>query len=170
MPEFSVRQLTEIDWSDFKQIRLESLTKHPEYFAPSQDETELTPQEWMERLSNKNSAYFGLFHNMTLVGISGIMRENNNDSNECAMLMASYIRNEYRRKNLSRLFYDARIEWAKNQKNIKILRIYHREGNSISKSANQRFGFKYISSFKKTYLDASEGLSLCYELVIFPEQ
>jgi RimJ/RimL family protein N-acetyltransferase len=164
MSEFSIRQLTENDWFDFQQVRLESLAKHPEYFAPSQDETKLTSPEWIERLSNKNTAHFGLFHDAILVGITGIMRENNNSSSERALMMASYIKDEYRGKNLSRLFYEARIDWAKNEKNIKILLIFHREGNLISRNANQRFGFKYLSSFKKTYLDGTEGVSFCYEL------
>ena len=164
MSEFEVRQLVTDDWSGFRLIRLESLAKYPQFFAPSQDERNFTPEQWMAFLENKNAAIFGLFDSADLVGVSGIIRENNNPESHRALMMASYIREEYRGKSLSRLFYDARIAWARKQKDIDTLLIYHREGNLISRNANQRFGFKQVGSFKKTYLDGTEGLSLAYEL------
>lgn len=62
MSAFKVRQLTESDWFDFQKNRLESLAQHPEYFTRSIDETKLTSLQWKERLSNKNTLFFGLFY------------------------------------------------------------------------------------------------------------
>lgn len=166
MSGFFIRQLTADDWQTFRNIRLESLALHPEFFAPSQDETKYTSDQWIERLANKNAASFGLFYNDKIIGVTAIARENNASLSDRAMMMASYIKHEFRGMHLSKLFYEARIDWAKKQKNIKILLISHRRDNLISKNANQRFGFKFTDSYRKTYLDGVEDSSLVYELNI----
>lgn len=137
-----------------------------EFFAPSQDETKFSSDQWIERLTNKNAASFGLFQNDKIIGLTAIIRENNELSSERAMMMSSYIKHEFRGMHLSKLFYEARIDWAKKQKNIKTLLISHRRDNLISKNANQRFGFKFTDSYRKTYLDGVEESCLVYELTL----
>jgi RimJ/RimL family protein N-acetyltransferase len=145
--EFSTRQLTTNDWQTLKHIRLEALSLHPNFFSPSSDEFQFSEADWTERLSNPDGATFGLFHNKNeIIGLTGIYRDKKDP--QLAWLVASYIQAPYRRKGLTRLLYQARIDWAKIQNHIHTLVVHHREDNEISKKSHQKFNFEFIKTYE----------------------
>lgn len=77
--------------------------------------------------------------------------------------MWSYIKNEYRKLGLSKLFFEARMTWAKSQKNIKTLILEHRDDNLPSQRAHQKFGFRLVDSNDQTWPDGSIRPSLKYQ-------
>ncbi|MBL7670926.1 MAG: GNAT family N-acetyltransferase [Bdellovibrionaceae bacterium] len=162
--EYSIRHLTPNDWQIFREIRLESLKKHPAFFSPSRDETKFSEIDWKERLSNRNSASFGLFSENKIIGLTGIVREGNNPRATKAHLVSSYIREEYRRLGLSKLFFEARMKWAKDQGDIKTLILEHRDDNLSSQKAHSKFGFTLVESNDQTWPDGSFRPSLRYQL------
>lgn len=164
MDQYTIRQLSSDDWQIYRDIRLEALTKNPEFFSPSRDETKFTESDWKERLSNKNAASFGLFANGVTIGLTGIVREGNNPEATSAHLVSSYIKQQYRRLGLSKQFYNARFEWAKNQKNIKMLILEHRDDNLPSQMAHQKFGFQLVETKEQTWPDGQVRPSLKYQL------
>jgi RimJ/RimL family protein N-acetyltransferase len=166
MNDFTIRQFTPEDWQNYRDIRLEALKKHPAYFSPSRDETKFTEADWKERLGNKNAASFGLFSEDKVIGLTGIVREGNNPEATTAHLVSSYIREEYRRSGLSRLFFEARIKWARDQGNIRALLLEHRDDNLPSQKAHQKFGFQLIDSNDQAWPDGAFRPSLKYQLLL----
>jgi RimJ/RimL family protein N-acetyltransferase len=65
-------------------------------------------------------------------------------------MVASYIKPPYRRQGLTRLLYEARIQWAKEQNDIHTLIMHHRSDNEISRKAHQKFKFEFIKEFPPT--------------------
>ncbi len=82
------------------------------------DEFAFTDMDWRERSTSTQGITFGLFFGTEPVGISTAARGKNQPDATRAHLVGSYIRPEHRRKGFSRLFYDARIAWAREQGDI----------------------------------------------------
>ncbi|WP_409477432.1 GNAT family N-acetyltransferase [Pseudobdellovibrio sp. HCB154] len=163
MSEIKIRQLNENDWPLYREIRMEALAKESECFTTSEDESEFISENWIERITNKNGAIFGLFDTGQIIGVTSIHRENDDPRSYRAWMGQSYIKAEYRGHHLSDLLFEARIAWAKKQGNIIALVVAHREENEVSKKAIQHYGFKYIGSRTKTYVDGEQAKSLVYE-------
>lgn len=162
MNDFLIRKLSDNDWQEYKSIRLEALSAHPNFFSPSRDETKFLESDWRSRLSNADACMFGLFLESQIVGLTGVVRDRSNPEN--ANLVSSYIRAEYRKRGISRLFYDSRMKWANEQGNIKFLIVEHYEDNTPSMRAHQKFGFIYTSSYEEAIADGIVRKTLVYRL------
>jgi len=158
----SLRRLQPEEAPRYKTLRLEALKNDPGMFGNRYElEAAYSEERWTERLVNPNGACFGLFYHEELIGITGIIIDKEEPAE--AHLTQSYIRDNYRGRQLSRLFYEARIAWAK-QHNLSRLIISHRESNVISKAANQHFGFRYTHRETKLWPDGQQEDVLYYVL------
>ena len=79
------------------------------------------------------------------------------------VLSASYIRKEYRGQGISALFYQTRIDWARENGYTEVY-VAHREGNDASRAANQKFGFKYTHTEQTVWPDGTQSNKLWYRL------
>lgn len=149
------------DWRDYQLIRLEALRSDPQFFCPSQDETQFTEADWKNRLANPNAAVFGLFVGDSIVGLTAIIRVGNQASSTRAELVSSYIRKEFRGLGFSRLFYEARIAWARAQGDITTLVVEHHRSNIPSFRAHQKFSFKPVPT---KHHPPQDGATLVFEL------
>ena len=169
LEQFTIKQLVAVDWMAFRDIRLESLKAHPEFFCPSRDEFAFGENDWRERLSNPNGASFGLYNGSgELIGLTGIIREGNQEKAQTAQLVSSYIRKEYRNRGLSALLYEARIEWAREQENLRQIGVEHSQKNAPSYRAHQRFGFRYRGQRVQRFKDGSDRICEIYQLDLEP--
>jgi RimJ/RimL family protein N-acetyltransferase len=147
--KYSTRKLSANDWLIYKHVRLEALELHPNFFSPTSDEFKFADAEWIDRLSNMEGANFGLFNDQNeMIGLTGIFRDC--DDRSIAWLVASYIKAAYRQKGLTRYLYEARIQWAKEQKDISTLIVHHREDNEISRKSHQKFNFEFVKKYPPT--------------------
>lgn len=161
-PVYTIRKFSADDVPAYKAMRLEALHKERGMFGNSYElEAALTDQQWLDRVQNPEAGRFGLYANNELIGITGIITESDEDG--IAYMTQSYIRLSYRGKGLSRLLYEARMEWARKN-NIRQLIIGHRKSNLSSKFANQRYGFVYTHSKKQTWPDGITEDMLYYKL------
>lgn len=159
---FYTRRFSLDDIDVYKAIRLEALLNDPGMYGNSYAmEVVLPEEEWADRIANPRFARFGLYDNTSLIGITGIVIDKDKPGE--AYMTQSYIRNAYRGQHLSRLLYDARIAWAKEQ-GVKRLIIGHRESNAASKAANQRYGFTFTHREANTWPDGAAEDMLYYEL------
>lgn len=104
---------------------------------------------------------FGLFADAELIGLTSIIQTEGKPDE--AYLTQSYIREEYRRQGLSALLYHARIDWAK-ARGLGTLTIGHKESNTASKAANQRFGFRFSHRELRHWPDGAAEDKLYYKL------
>lgn len=163
--QYTIRQFLPEDVAQYKSMRLEALQQDGGMFCNSYEyESTFLQEQWIARIANPNGACFGLYYGDELIGITGIVVTDEEKPDEADMTQ-SYIRKIYRGKGLSKLLYEARLEWAKAHQ-IKCLKIGHRAGNQASKSANQPYGFKYTHSEPHTWPDGKTEDMLYYELVL----
>lgn len=159
-----IRQLLPADWQQFKSIRLEALRVEAAVYAASYGDLKDMPDGfWQERLIDNNFGYFGLYHGDELIGLSGVVCDTAKKHE--AEFIASYIRKEHRGKGFSKLFYEARIEWARINGITHII-ISHRESNLASKKANQHFGFQFTHSVPRLWHDGKWEENVYYELIL----
>jgi len=163
--EIFVRPLTPNDWQMFRDVRLKALREHPDVFLRSYEtEKKLSEAEWKNTLDGIGKCVMGLFDNDQLIGLAAVFPRPNDSGGYNGLMAMDYIDAEYRGRDLSKLLYKARIDWAKNQSSFKKLMTSHREGNEASRRANQAFGFKFMDKTLTEWPDGSKALEYNYEL------
>jgi hypothetical protein len=106
---YHIRALTALNLPAYRQMRLEALQTHPGFFGNSHAKEASMPEaQWLERLTSPERCGLGLYNVNELVGITGIVIEDGK-----GYLTQSYIREQHRGNGLSRLLYQARINWAR---------------------------------------------------------
>lgn len=167
MRDIKIKQLLEHDWQFAKSIRLLALQQNPDVFLSSYDEeSQYEDSVWKNQLKITDGATFGLFDDNQIIGITGVFTWRGDASGKTAILSMSFIDSAYRGKGYSRLLYDARIAWAKQQDSFDKLRVSHREGNEASRMANQSFGFELKKQEMIDWPDGTRGFEYNYELKI----
>lgn len=160
---YSLYRFEPQDWMALKRIRLEALRLEPNMFGSTFEENICLPdRSWQERLAADNRAYFGLFlPDEDCIGLSAVTQQT--DLPTSVVLIASYIQKQHRGHGLSKLFYDARIEWAKEHGYTKAI-VSHRETNLVSKAANQRAGFQFTHLIERSWPDGTRSNEWFYDL------
>lgn len=161
--EYTIRRAQTDDWQLLKDIRLEALQLEANKFGSTfEKESVYDEDKWKEFIGDgKSRAMFLLQYDENVIGLTGIVQTKENPE-ELAMI-ASYIRNEHRGKGLSKMLYEARLNWAKEQKYKSII-ISHRESNIASKKANQKFGFTFTHTEEKQWVDGKWENNVFYRL------
>lgn len=159
---YTLQRLIPAQWEEYKSIRLEALKTNPEMFGSNYaKEVAYSQNDWLSFLENDSRAMFALYHDKSLVGLSGVTLKK--DDATTAVLFASFIKLSHRGNGLSKLFYQVRIDWAR-QKKCGSLIVSHRAGNELSKAANQRFGFTYTHAEEVSWPDGVRADELMYKL------
>lgn len=96
-----------------------------------------------------------MFDEDKIIGLSSVFTWKTDKTGRTALLAMSFIAEAYRGKGYSKLFYESRIAWAKQQNQFEKILVSHREGNEASCAANQAFGFKFTG---KEIIDWPDGL------------
>lgn len=162
---YTIRRLGTSDAAAYKRLRLEALQTEPDkYSMPYATELTMPDAHWLNRVQNERIASFGLYHGDEIVGITAIDASDGSKPQD-AYMTQSYIRKAHRGKGLSRMLYDARLAWAK-QNNIARLTVAHRRNNIASMRANQHYGFVYTHSIQRHWPDGVEDENLYYELLL----
>ena len=165
MSSIKIRQLFEEDWEFVRSIRLHALKQAADVFLSNYDkESAYDAETWKNRLRSDEGATFGLFDNDKIVGLTGIFTWKGDETGKTAILAMSFIDAAYRGKGYSKLFYEARIAWAKQKASFDKIRVSHREGNEASRRANQAFGFEYKSKEIVDWPDGSKDFEHIYEM------
>jgi GNAT superfamily N-acetyltransferase len=163
--QYSIQQLSKDDWQVLREVRLEALLLDPQSFGSNYErEAAYDEVRWSEFIGVPHDrAFFLLKDGPVAIGLTGIIRSR--EEPDEAMLIASYIRNEYRRFGLSVLLYEARLNWAKTER-ISAVIVSHRESNLASKMAIQKFGFQYTHEQNKIWADGINEKEIFYRLVL----
>jgi RimJ/RimL family protein N-acetyltransferase len=159
---YTLKHLLPSDWEEYKFIRLLALKTSPEMFGSNYaKESAYTKDDWTSLLENELRGMFALYHDKSLVGLSGVAIRK--DDPNTAIFIASFIEPVHRGKGLSKIFYEARIEWVR-QKQCKLITVSHRSGNKTSEAAIKRFGFKHTNTEEVSWPDGMRADELMYVL------
>ena len=140
-------------------IRLEALRLEPGAYAQTHARAAALSQvEWSSRLSNPNSATYGLYDGDELVGLTAICIDP--EAPDTGLLVQDYIRSSHRGRGLTRLFYDQRIAWAR-QRGLKQLLVGYRQGNEASLGGGLRCGFQ-LSHRERCEWPDGQTVDCCY--------
>jgi len=107
-----------------------------------------------------------LFDEKKLIGITATFTWRGDKTGATALLAMSYIDPGYRGRGLSRMLYEARLNWIAAQPQFRKVIVGHRASNEASRRANQRFGFVKIDRAARTWPDGAVEDEITYELVL----
>jgi len=143
MSSITIRALDSTEWAVFRDFRLQALKAAPGVFGSSYEtEATRTSEEWRDTVTGPGHQVFGLFDGEHLIGITAAFTWREDPSGETALLAMSFILPEYRGRGLSRLLYEARLDWIRKHAQFKRAVVFHRQSNEASRRANERHGFR----------------------------
>ena len=152
------------NWEAVRAIRLEALQSEPGVFGSSYTrESAYDEARWRAWCAGPGKVVFLLHDGEALIGLTGVVAHR--DDPTTALCIASYLKPAYRGRKLSRLFYQARIDWARAQGFARLV-VGHRASNLPSMHANQAFGFQETHREPHTWPDGTEELEIYYELLL----
>ena len=163
----AVRALVESDWESLRALRLKALQTEPGVFcAVHADEAGKPERDWRTLAGNEleGQRVFGLFDGDELVGLSAVFTDRADASGETAQFAMSYIEPAYRGRGFARLFYEARLDWARSRGTFKRIRVSHRRSNEVSRRANQPHGFVETQAVERAWPDGTQDDEVVYEL------
>jgi RimJ/RimL family protein N-acetyltransferase len=162
-----VKQFTIDDWQEYKAVRLEALAAHENVYGGSYaQESAWSDSQWQFLLVSEKNAFFGLYEGGALIGCAGVVTDRSDKTERTAVLIGSYIREDFRGRKLSRLLYAARIDWVVGSGKFDCIAVAHKEGNEASRRANQAFGFAHTGQETTSWGDGSQGVKHKYEMRI----
>lgn len=162
-----IKRLTEEDWLAFSQVRLKALQTDPKVFGSNYErESQMTEAEWRSRLQAKDNAIFLIYEGETPVGMTCVSIDRDDVTGKTALFWGSWLAPHVRRKGLSKLMYQSRINWAKEQPTVERIIVSHRASNLASKNANQKHGFVNTHKNEKVWTDGATEDEIFYELKI----
>jgi RimJ/RimL family protein N-acetyltransferase len=165
LSHITIRALAPSEWQIFRQFRLNALRASPGVFAMSYEEsTLLTPEQWQATIKGATHQVFGLFDSADLIGITAAFGDRDDPTGQTALLAMSFILPPYRGRGFSRMFYDARLAWIRQQPQFRRVIVSHRETNEVSRRANQRYGFVPTHKMSHKWPDEITEDELFYEL------
>lgn len=165
----TIRTLSPEDWMTFRDFRLWALRYDPGISFSSYDkEAKLTPEEWRSRIAGKAHQVFGLFDGGEMVGITGVIDSvpgwREDPSGQTANLVMSFLKPEYRRRNLSQLFYDIRFSWILDRTQFARIQVSHRRSNLASQRSIVRNKFVLKTCTLREWPDGHAEEELLYEM------
>lgn len=167
MNSIVIRALEKSEWEVFRDFRLSALKAAPGVFAFSYDESVTWPDErWQDSIKGPVHQVFGLFDKNNIIGITAVFTDRDDPTGETALLAMSFISPSYRGRGLSRMFYEARLDWIRAQPQFRRVLVSHRKSNEISRRANQRYGFVHLKTVPKAWPDGETEDELFYQLQI----
>lgn len=141
----AIRALEPQEWETLRRFWLDSLQSAPVFFGGDSDAAGSPPQMWQTTIRGPQHQLFGLFEGGedggTLIGISAVFAQREDPSGQTVIFGMSFILPDYRGRGLSRLLYEARLDWARARPQFRRVILSHAQSNAASRGAHRRFGF-----------------------------
>jgi RimJ/RimL family protein N-acetyltransferase len=165
MDAATIRTLDPAEWPVFRDFRLYALKTAPGVFGSCYEaEATRTAEEWQDGVRGPGHQVFGLFDGERMIGITAAFTWRDDPSGKTAVLAMSFMQPEYRGRGLSRLLYEARLDWIRAHPQFERVVVSHRESNEPSRRANQRHGFQPTGRKSKVWPDGTTEDEILYEL------
>ena len=167
MTAITIRELDPDEWETFRDLRLTALqAARGVYGSRYEDAVKRTEAVWRHTVRGERNQSFGLFEGTRLIGITSVFRWDEDPSGETAILASSFILPAYRGRDLSRLLYDARLDWLRRRGDFKRVIVGHRLSNEASRGANQHYAFREFRREPHAWPDGTVEDEVFYEMML----
>lgn len=162
-----VRELDPEEWEIFRDLRLRALRAEPGVYGSRHEvAAERGESVWRNIVRGEHNQSFGLFNGPCLIGITSVFRWDEDPTGRTAILASSFILPEYRRRNLSRLLYEARLNWLRQRAEFSRVVVGHRLSNEASRRANQHYPFREFLRRPHVWHDGVNEDEVFYEMTL----
>ena len=160
-----IRPLEPCEWKALPDFRLAALGSAPGFFLGSLDEeVNWSPEDWQRTIKGPAHQVFGLFDQEILIGITAAFTWRGDTRGRTAVLAMSFVLPHYRGRGLSRLFYEARLAWIRDQPQFRRIVVSHRASNEASRHAIQKRGFVHTNIVAHLWPDGQTEDEVFYEM------
>jgi ribosomal protein S18 acetylase RimI-like enzyme len=147
MPCMEIRTLTSDDVPEFREVRLRALRDHPDAFASDAEKFEQTPlADIRSRLSGEgqhpDNFTLGAYIGGRLVGMVGLVREQNTKLKHKAFIWGVYVAPEARGSGVARALMQEAINRARRLDGLEMLYLGVRSDNTPARSLYLSLGFE----------------------------
>nr|WP_294549505.1 GNAT family N-acetyltransferase [uncultured Rhodopila sp.] len=137
-----LRCLTELDWQQFRDLRLLALRNEPGLFSATLAVEAGKDQAWWQaRVQSERHQVFGVFSGHELAGMIGVFTDWYDPSDATAVIGMLFVAPVHRGKGLSRRLFDAALEWVRARPHFLRATVGHRASNEASMRAILRQHF-----------------------------
>jgi ribosomal protein S18 acetylase RimI-like enzyme len=138
----NIQKLNAKNAKQYQVIRLKALKENPEYYSSSYEEESKRDLSMIEsRLSQESFQTFGAFKGDMLVGIVTLARESREKTKHIADIFGMYVDSNYRHQGFGKALMTYVIKQAKDDLNIKQLRLSVTDTNQPAIKLYESFGF-----------------------------
>jgi ribosomal protein S18 acetylase RimI-like enzyme len=146
MPRMEIRPLTGDDTPEFRELRLRALRDHPDAFSSDAEKFEKTPlPDIKSRLSGEgqhaDNFTLGAYIDGRLIGMVGLMREQNTKLQHKAFIWGVYVAPEARGSGVARALMQEAISRARRLDGLEMLYLGVRSDNTAARSLYLSLGF-----------------------------
>lgn len=149
--EIQIRKLLPNQSNSYRELRLQCLKHHPEYFTTNyQDEKTkktLFFQAYIEQ-ADTNNFVIGAFHNNVLIGISGFKRHERKKINHGGVIIQVYVISEFQGRKIGSNLVKHTLDEAFKIDGIEQIEIGVISSNKKAKNIYENLGFKNFGLHK----------------------
>jgi ribosomal protein S18 acetylase RimI-like enzyme len=144
--DVSIRELGASDAFAFQEVRLQALQETPTAFGTSHDEERDRPAEDVRALiaGSEESAFFGAFHQTSLVGIVGVGREQRAKKRHTAFVRSMYVAPGYRGLGIGKQLLNVALQRARGWTGVEQVTLAVTAGNDAAVGLYRALGFEEI--------------------------
>ena len=162
----TLRRLGPDDWCTLRAVRLRALADSPgNFFRSFAEDAERPDAHWQAMLVHPTTALWGAFVGEAIVGLTGAFRDRDDPTGQTAAFGMTWLDPAWRGTGVARLYYDARIAWARAQGFVRV-EVGHRASNAASAAAMRRAGFRPIARRPHHWPDGAWEDDVVHELVL----
>jgi len=159
--DIKIQILSSDYWEDYKNLRLKALQSEPQAFSSNYSrEVKYPNDKWKQRLeeSGKGRTWllFAIDAKMTLVGMIGGYRDDEDVQNNSAQIWGVYVDKEMRGKGIGKELMNSILEVLRSVPNIKKIIIEVNADQKIAKKLYEGVGFKEFETHKQIMGDGIE--------------
>lgn len=146
MEKAEVRLLTGNDATQYRRVRLQALSEHPEAFGSSAEDFAVRPlEEIADRLRNQSQGFslFGAFAGGELVGLVGFGRDSGLKVRHRGGIYQMYVTPAQRGRGLGWRLLEAAVAYARQLPGLEEINLAVTIGNGPARRLYERFGFVY---------------------------
>lgn len=141
----NIRLLTTDDAAQYRDVRLRSLSEHPEAFGASREEEEMMPVETFAEVLSKSlpdNPVFGAYRHNELLGIVSLFRYSRLKTRHRMILGGMYVAPEARGQRIGCALLDETIAYAKACAGVEDISLAVTVGNETARRLYIRAGFR----------------------------